>query len=130
MRWLNKGDRNTKFFHLTAKIRKIRNNICAIKDIAGNTFTSISEIEICFLDFYKKICTSYSPLSFNQIVFALPNDLPTLSEKIRVDLIKPVSKGEVYRTLRSMPHGKSLGLYGLGNDLYLLYWNVISDHFF
>lgn len=57
----------------------------------------------------------------------MPNDFATLSNENRDELIKPLLKRKVFRTLKSMSHGKSLGPYGL---IYVFYWNVIGDHLF
>lgn len=61
---------------------------------------------------------------------ALPNNLPVLAEMDREILTRPISKREVFKTLKSMPRGKSLGPDGINVEFYLFYWNQIGDYFF
>lgn len=45
-------------------------------------------------------------------------------------LIRPITKREVYKTLTSMPRGKSPGPDGLNVDFYVFYWNILGDPLF
>lgn len=60
----------------------------------------------------------------------LPNDFPTLASDDKEELIKIVTKGKVFWTLRSTPHGKSPQQDGFNVEIYLFYCNVLGDHIF
>lgn len=53
--------------------------------------------------------SSSSSFNLAQTISVLPDNFPTLSFVDKSALTKPVSKGEVFHTLRSMPRVKSLG---------------------
>lgn len=59
----------------------------------------------------------------------MPDDFTTIFED-RVPLIKPVTKREIFCTLKSMAPGKSPSLDGMNVDFFLYYWNIIGDSFF
>lgn len=130
LQWLTNDDQNISFFHNAAKICKHRNNICALKDNAGNIFTTHSDFENCFVDFYKNHWTPSSSLNLDQVFYALLDDFSTLFELDKDALTKPISKGVVYRILRSIPRGKGPGPDGLGLEFYLFYWSIIGDQLF
>lgn len=73
------------------------------------------------------MATSYNADFF---VNALPNDLPSLTDMDRDLLTRPFSVEEVYKTLKSMPSGKSPGADGLNSEFYLFYWNIVRKHLF
>lgn len=110
-------------------MRRHKNKITSIKDNSSNIFSSQCDIETCFTDFYKNLWSSTSTFSVNSLISAIPNDLPTLSEKDIEQLIRPVTKWEVFAALSSMPRGRSPGPDGLNVEFYLYYWNLIGDRF-
>lgn len=70
---------------------------------------------------FTKTCGLLPILSVDQTFYSLSNDFPTLGSDDKDYLIKPVTKGEVYRSLRSMPLGKSSGLDGFNVDFYIFF---------
>ncbi|XP_039116442.1 uncharacterized protein LOC120251854 [Dioscorea cayenensis subsp. rotundata] len=108
----------------------VKSRINSLRDFSGNILTSRGDIENSFLDHYQNLWSSLSTLSLDQTFSILPDDFPTLASDDKEDLIKPVTKGEVFRTLRSMPRGKSPGPDGFNVEFYLFYWNVLGDHIF
>ena len=60
-------------------------------------------------------------LILEYIFYAMPDDFPALSGEDKDALTKLITKGEAFRTLRTMVSGKSPGLDGLGVEFYLFY---------
>lgn len=60
----------------------------------------------------------------------MQDDYLVLSEKDKVDMIKPISKRVVHRTHPSLPRGKSPSPNGLNVEFYVFYQNITGDHFF
>lgn len=127
---MNLGDSNTNYFHNTVKVRRHKNRIKAIKDLSGNIFTKQSDIDLCFLQYYKEFWSSSSSKISDFYRHALPDDLSVLSDIDREFLTRPISMGEVFRTLKSMSRGKSLGLDGMNMEFYLFYWNLLGIYLF
>lgn len=55
LNWNLQGDQNTRFFHMTVKVRRRRNRIQAIQDEAGDWFVTEEEIRRLFVDHFKEI---------------------------------------------------------------------------
>lgn len=89
------------------------------------SFNNQTEIEDCFLNFFQNLWASSSHLPTDFIFKAMPDDFATLSDEDRDELIKPLSKKEVFHALKLMSCGKSPGLEGLVVDFYVFYWMLL-----
>lgn len=125
---LTNGDRNTKYFHNSVKIRRHKNKIRVIKDISGNIYTDQTAIENCFMNFCHNLWSTTTSYTLDSLLFVLPNDLPVLNDIDAKSLIRPITKREVYSNLKTMPSGKSPGPNGLNSEFYIYYWNQIGNH--
>lgn len=128
--WMNKVDLNSRYFHNSVKIRHHKNLVRSIQDTYGNTFIDQAGIENSFSNFFKNLWSSSSSHNLDFFLHAIPDDLPTLTDLDRESLTRPVTKYEVYKTLKSMSCGKSPGPDGLNVEFYIFYWNLIGDQFY
>ncbi|XP_072993767.1 uncharacterized protein [Typha latifolia] len=55
LKWTEEGDRNTKFFHLSATMRRRRNSIVGIQGNDGAWFPEPEAVSRCFTDFYHRL---------------------------------------------------------------------------
>lgn len=60
-KWLNEGDRNTRFYHQFASQRKKINVIQMVIDESGKVAVTIEEISIVFQGVFQDIFTSSKP---------------------------------------------------------------------
>lgn len=102
LQWLNQGDTNSTFFNRTLKARQVKSRIHFLRDNSGNILTSSADIDNEFLTFYRNLWASTSSVSLDHLFCSFPDDFPTLTFDDSDELIKAVTKGEVFRTLRSM----------------------------
>ncbi|KAK3198467.1 hypothetical protein Dsin_021882 [Dipteronia sinensis] len=56
--WLNKGDKNSRFFYMKASVRKARNKIRGLKDEAGNWKETDVDMEGIISNYFQKLFTS------------------------------------------------------------------------
>lgn len=56
--WLNEGDANTNFFHMSTLHRRRKNRITSLKDSVGNWSLDQSEIQHQILTYYKNLFTT------------------------------------------------------------------------
>ena len=59
--YIKEGDRNTRFFHSRATLRKRRNCIKNIRNQADEMCTGQEQIADTFVEFYKNLFTSLTP---------------------------------------------------------------------
>lgn len=114
-------DNNTYYFHNSVKVCQHRNRVNEIKDLSDNFFSSQTNIINYFMNFFRNLWSSSSVHNSNFYFNALLDDFPVLTAMKREVLTSPFSEGEIYRTLISMPHGKSLGPDGLNVEFYIYY---------
>lgn len=81
--WLKEGDRNTKFFHAIALIKRRKNSITNI-DINGTNISGPSQIKHEAINFFKKYFKKSMPTdqpskSAIQLPFSSPSRLPNTS---------------------------------------------------
>jgi hypothetical protein len=102
--WLKKGDRNSKFLHLSTIIRRRRNNIDAIRNDVGVWILNTKEIGENFLDKFNDLFgeegTNFPPDLENLI----PN---SISEDDATELCRIPTDQEIKDTLLSMPAQKA-----------------------
>jgi hypothetical protein len=58
IQWCKLGDRNTRFFHLSATTRHKRNQIFSL-DVDGTTLTKPSDVKIAVFDFVSKLYSKH-----------------------------------------------------------------------
>lgn len=94
------GDKNTSFFH---SITRIRSHVNLIQT---------------------------PPPPSVDISSALPNNLPCISYLDAANLIREVTKEEVYLTILDLPTGKSPDPNGFNVEFYQNFWPIIGDQLF
>ncbi|KAG8657941.1 hypothetical protein MANES_03G105016v8 [Manihot esculenta] len=99
-------ERNTKFYHLAAKVKKKRKLISALQDSNGQWVTDEASLENLVVQFYKGLFT-------NDLTYVLSNlegiACRRIPEELRADLDKPYQKEEVARALFQMASFKTAG---------------------
>ena len=59
VQWCKLGDRNTRFFHLSATTRHKKNQIFSL-DVDGTTLTKPSDVKITVFDFFSKLYSHHA----------------------------------------------------------------------
>ncbi|XP_041024388.1 uncharacterized protein LOC121264998 [Juglans microcarpa x Juglans regia] len=122
--WLPKGDRNTKFYHLSATQKKKRNNISKIVDDTGKTISDQKQIGESFTQFFKGLFATSNPKQMEDVINTVKRKVtPQMNEA----LIAPFRKEEVEEAVFQMGPYKSPGPDGYGACFYQKYWSVIGE---
>jgi len=101
---LGKGDRNRKFFHRTANLRRKFNFMSGV-EIEGNRYETIESMKGCIHGFYKKLISETEP--WRPQVEGL--SLPSLSTTAMEVLEMPFDEEVVIRALHDCCGNKAPG---------------------
>ena len=124
IRWAEYGERSSKYFCNLEKRCYEKKNIRQLKLANGNIITDPERILQEIHSFYPNLYTPEASLHNVEVasnILALL-DIPTLSEESVVALNKPITKGELWNTLKSMSSDKSPGLDGLPIEFYVTFF--------
>lgn len=55
LQWLQQGERNSKFFHLSLVFRRRRNKISMLRDEQGNWVTDQNQLKNMVVEFFKNL---------------------------------------------------------------------------
>ncbi|KAL0300641.1 UNVERIFIED_CONTAM: putative mitochondrial protein [Sesamum radiatum] len=137
-RWLQDGDANTRFFHLSTVFKARSNRIHAIKRTDGSLVHSWEEIGNEFLNYYSQLFST----EFGQNSHPFPPDLESLipqvvSEEDNVSLCENPTADEIKSVVFEMAPFKSPGPDGFPPSFFKNFWHIVGtdvvkavQHFF
>ena len=128
IRWLEEGERSTKYFCNLENRAWQKKNINKL-DHGGNLITNPTEILEVVHNFYANLYAlpnNGTPDIDNDALFTNIT-IPKLSEVDKNYLETPLTKNEVYCAVKSMKTNKTPGLDGLPVEFYIVFWNDICD---
>ncbi|WCJ20597.1 LINE-1 retrotransposable element ORF2 protein [Euphorbia peplus] len=123
--WLTKGDRNTKYFHLSTIIRRKQNKIEVIQLNNGNWIYDLNDIRSHAFNFYKNLFLEDQPRSFVSCNTTI--SFPHLSDCESNDIFRPVSVEDIRQALFDMSPNKAPGIDGLPAAFYQRHWGIVKD---
>jgi hypothetical protein len=121
--WLQKGDRNTKFFHACASQHKRGNTIRGIKDANGRECETQIEIEEAFVSYFSSLFESRGVHQAESCTTAVQEKV---TASMREGLLAEFTREEVHEAIKSMPPQKAPGPDGYMADFYQLHWDTVS----
>jgi len=104
--WLAEGDKNTKFFHLRASMRKRRNKIKRLKRPDGQFTENEGELKTVVSDFYGLLYTSEATENMESVLSTVPRKV---TDSMNRDLLKDYGRGEIKQALFQMFPTKAPG---------------------
>ena len=120
---LKDGDRNTRFFHCRATIRKRRNTISGIKDRSDQWCTQADQIASVFEKYYKELFTSANPESVPTALSSIPQ---LVTNDMNSTLTENFQAWEVECAIKQMAALKALGPDGMPSLFFQNYWELVK----
>lgn len=121
--WLQDGDRNTTFFHLSTVARRWKNNILAIKDDEGNWLYDKQRVKDQIVLYFERL---FSEEGDND-PFAVPQDIfPELSRRDWDSLSRAYSTVEIDMVVKEMGSLKAPGPDGFQALFYQKNWALVA----
>lgn len=137
-KWLNDGDANTRYFHITTIIHSRTNKISSIKDLNNNLLFDRDQIGNCFLHFYGNLFKSDQNPADPPFLMDLNNLFTSIiNDHDHINLTEIPSATLIKHTLFSFSSLKSPGPDGLPPLFFKSFWKttknaliVAVQHFF
>lgn len=123
-RWIEDGDANTHFFHLSTIIHRRYNAINCVADENNNWLQSRQEIGEAFRFYFVKLFSTSSPV--------FPMDFAGLINKSITDPMNDAlttipTQGEIQKAIFSMGRYKSPGPDRMSVIFYKTYWEILKE---
>ena len=124
--WLEEGEKPSRFFFRLEQKRAVKNSFESLLDENGVEKTSLSDIELILVNFYKDLYTKDS-LDM-QIQTELIDDLELSLTDLERDKCEGLfTNKELLTALKGLQTGKSPGSDGLPTEFYLAFWDDLGD---
>lgn len=124
-RWLNTGDRNIRYFHSSAKARRVRNRILSIQDETGEINRGDKNIARIATNYFEDLFTSI-PVAENAYEEVFQGFQPTITAAINSDLTRPISEKEIEESVFAVAPSKAPGPDGFTGEFYQQFWPEIK----
>ncbi|KAJ1696885.1 hypothetical protein LUZ63_005397 [Rhynchospora breviuscula] len=119
-KWLQCGDRNTRFFHATAT-QKLRNKCISTIQVDGAQVVGTNSIVNEFTDFVKAILGTV-----HETILFQPTTLYQDDSSLLAPLALPFSEHEIKVAVMGLQDNKSCGPDGYPNEFFKLNWDLVK----
>ncbi|KAK9938018.1 hypothetical protein M0R45_014779 [Rubus argutus] len=121
--WLQSGDKNTRFFHLTTFHRRQRNQILKIANDSGTWIVGEKAIRLEFETHFQHVFTSTGPRDWGDSMSVIT---PLVSLEMNQNLMAPFTLEDVKTAAFQMGALKSPGPDGFPGPFYHKFWEVVQ----
>lgn len=125
--WLKGGDRNTKYYHACANLRRKSNLILSINDEEGKRCESGQEVEAAFIQYFSGLFSSDSAGDLTQSLQPLET---RVSNDMNTELLKPFTGEEIYQALLHMAPLKAPGPDCFPAGFFQKNWGTMGEDIF
>lgn len=122
--WLKSGDRNTRFYHACANLRRKSNRISSITNAEGVHCSSPDEVKMTFINYFVGFFTTDSAGDMESWLQSLEH---RVSEEMNSSLLKPFSVEEIRTAFHSMAPLKAPGPDGFPAGFIQANWDIMGD---
>lgn len=124
-KWIQYGDRNTKFFHASTIVRRRRSRISSLQDENGSCCTNDEKIKEITLSFFRNLYHDVGQ-SLDPTPFLNFDRGSRLNEQQLLDVLRPITPEEIKRVIFSMGSYKAPGSDGLHAKFFQANWDVVG----
>ena len=129
-KWINEGEKNTKFFLGLEKKHQTQNIIRELTNENNDFLNTDEEIlgEMC--NFYEKLYDTQNINNSDIENYLRDTNIKCLTDNIKDKCDQFPTLDECKETVMDMKHNKSPGLDGLPAEFYQCFWDQLSELFF
>jgi hypothetical protein len=122
--WLAEGNKNTKFFHLRASVRRRKNKIKQLKREDRQLTEDEGELKLIVSNFYGNLYTSEATVNMEGVLSTVPRKVSDIMNR---DLLKEYSGEEVKQALFPMFPTKAPGPDGFLAHSFQRHWELCGE---
>ncbi|KAJ1417306.1 Zinc finger, CCHC-type [Sesbania bispinosa] len=127
VKWLQHGDRNSKFFHASTVQRRDRNRLFRLKNDLGEWMEGQEAMEELILAHFQQIYKSDGAINFKECEEVIQKNV---TDDLNTKLLRPVSEEEVKLAVFSMDALKAPGPDSLNGLFYQNHWEDLKNDVF
>lgn len=124
IKWLNRGDRNSRFFHASTIQRRGRNRIHRIQNKNGGWVEGKDEVFGTIMEHFREVYTSDNPTDMIVVLNCIPQ---LVTEDMNLGLMAPVSELEIKNAVFSMGALRAPGPDGFNGLFYQKNWDSVKE---
>ncbi|CAN1152522.1 Transposon TX1 uncharacterized 149 kDa protein [Linum perenne] len=125
-KWLDLGDKRTKFFHHSVAQQRKRNTVKSLMDDNGNIQTSEERMGDITVSFYKALFETSNPPSGVHCWFPPQSHGRKVSNEMNINLTALVSNEEIREAIFDIGTDKAPGSDGFTSAFFQHYWDIIG----
>ena len=125
-RWLEQGEKSTKYFFNLEKSNFTRKHIRKLRLENNDLITESNEILSEASKFYEQLYKTSNVEEDNDGIF-LNDNIPKLTQENMISCEKEITENECYKALQTFTNNKSPGNDGLSKEFYLKFWRELSQ---
>jgi hypothetical protein len=128
-RWVEDGERNSKyFFHLEKHNQQLKNIKSIRNNETGESIVDQVEILEYIRTFYRNLYSNDNNVVNSSPHLNFPNSVQASDSDI-LTLENPITSDEIKEAIDDLPGGKTPGIDGLSSNFYKTFWNDLQPHF-
>ncbi|XP_042520417.1 uncharacterized protein LOC122093928 [Macadamia integrifolia] len=126
LRWMKNGDCNSKFFHLSVKLRRLKNQITSLKKEDGTWVSDQQGISSYVSDFFEKFHEADEITVHNDLL----DNIPRVLEEEDVAGLESVPSGEeIKQAVWDLDSVSSPGPDGFPGSFFRRCWTIVEGDF-
>ncbi|XP_042487214.1 uncharacterized protein LOC122067428 [Macadamia integrifolia] len=123
IRWLKAGDKNSKFFHLSVKMRRSKNSIRALKKQDGTIVEGYNQIGEYIVDFYERFHRASTTMNHEDLLDNIPKILNQM-DCYKMDSLP--GNEEIRRAVWELDLDSSPGPDGFSGAFFHKCWDMVE----
>ncbi|XP_042495070.1 uncharacterized protein LOC122074306 [Macadamia integrifolia] len=124
--WAKLGDRNSKFFHLSVKVRRIKNSIRALKKQDGTMVSEPLQMADYVSFFFENFHKADHCIDHMELLQVIPNEVNREDSSI---LEAIPAKEEIKKVVWGLDPDSSPGPDGFPGAFFIQCWEIVGDDF-
>ncbi|XP_026399752.1 uncharacterized protein LOC113295636 [Papaver somniferum] len=129
VQWLDLGDSNSSFFFNSVKERRSRNNILTLTSSSGEVLDEDEPIARECINFYSELFDEHDTKTSKSDIIDNLNFSSLVNPSAAADLIKEVTRDEIFIALSSIGSNKAPGHDGFSSHFFKHCLSIVGDDF-